>query len=145
MLPTLAIFWRRLRNAEVFRFAIAASIAAVVNLGSLYLATDIAGIPYLAGSVIAFVAGFAVAFVLHKWWTFRERSRERVSRQVLLSVLLKLVNFATYIGLIYVLVEWFSWWHIYAAMLAGAAIPIENFIAFKFVIFAESPVAARQR
>lgn len=133
--------WQRVQRTEVLRFALAASLAAVVNLGTLYLAADVLGVPYVLGSAVAFVAGFVVAFALHKRWTFRDRGGERLPLQVLLSLLLKGVNFATYVGLIYVLVEWFGWWHIHAALVAGAAIPLENFVAFKFLIFRrpESP------
>ncbi len=129
-----------LARYEMVRFALAASLAAVVNLGTLYLVADVIGINYLIGSSIAFVAGFAVAFVLHKWWTFQEKSRENVPHQVLLSILLKGINFVTYMGAIYLLVERWRLWHLYAAMIGGALIPIENFLAFKFVIFRPRPV-----
>ncbi|MFO1498242.1 MAG: GtrA family protein [Verrucomicrobiota bacterium] len=64
------------------RFVTAALIAALANLGTLYLTVAWWDIPYLIGAAIAFVAGFAVAFVLHKWWTFGERNRAAIPHQV---------------------------------------------------------------
>jgi putative flippase GtrA len=55
---------------KVFRYGVSGVSAAAVSLAVLYLTTDILGFWYLYGSVLGFLCGLAVSFILQKLWTF---------------------------------------------------------------------------
>jgi len=63
-------------HARVFRFLLSGGTALLTDLILLYLFTDLFGIWYVASAVAAFILAFMVSFLLHKFWTFGDHSRE---------------------------------------------------------------------
>ncbi|HID09561.1 TPA: glycosyltransferase family 2 protein, partial [Candidatus Micrarchaeota archaeon] len=72
----------RLSGYRPFRFAAVGSLGTVVNLGAMYLAYKVLGLPYVVGSVVGIEASITFNFTLHEGWTFRER-RWRLSSGIL--------------------------------------------------------------
>lgn len=72
----------RLSGYRPFRFAAVGSLGTLVNLGAMYLAYKVLGLPYVVGSVVGIEASITFNFTLHEGWTFRER-RWRLSSGIL--------------------------------------------------------------
>ncbi len=119
----------------VIRFLISGGTATAVNVGTLYVLTEFAGLWYILSSVVAFVLAFCVSFTMQKWWTFAERSTHRVGSQAGLYFAVALGNLGLNTLLLYVLVEWFGLWYVIAQLIASAIIAAESFLLYRFVIF----------
>ena len=68
---------------RVLKYLVTGAIGLSVNLG-VFRALYVLGVPYLAGSVAAFLVAMFVGFVLQKYWTFNDRAPERVRTQFML-------------------------------------------------------------
>lgn len=78
-------------KGRVVRFVVSGSLAAAVHISTLFLLARL-GVWYLAATTIGFCVAFTVSFSLQKWWTFKEKGRERTRRQLGYFFLLQVVN-----------------------------------------------------
>jgi putative flippase GtrA len=120
----------------LFKYVVSGGSSAVVNVGVLYLLTEYAHIHYLVSAVISFVFGFFISFLLQKFWTFQDRRKEGMHRQMAWYLLLSLANLFLNTTLIYLFVEYAHFWYVAAAVVTGALLAISNFFIYKHVIFA---------
>ena len=105
--------WRR-----VFRFGVAGTFAAAIDLGAFYLLTYRAGVWYLYASVFAFGVAFIASFLLQKFWTFADRSVERAHRQAGAYLALQLANVVVGMAILYIFVRVFGPWYFIGQCLA---------------------------
>jgi len=120
---------------RVFRFLLSGGTALSTDLVLLYLFTDIFGIWYLASAVAAFILAFGVSFMLHKFWTFGDHSREGIHMQIGIYFLVAVTNLILNTLLVYVFVEWSNLHYLFAQILASALIAIESFFIYQRFIF----------
>jgi len=77
---------------EFIRYFIASAIALVVDAGSLYLLTDVAGLPYLYSGAIAFILGLTIIYVLSVTWVFDRRVLRDPKAEFLLFAVIGIVG-----------------------------------------------------
>ena len=125
---------------KVFRFKLArylvsGAAAAVVSLGLLFILTDLFGLWYLYGSTIAFSLSVIVSFTLQKLWTFKnhEMHSKIVGTQAFFYTALAVVNLFLNAGIIFLLVEYASTWHILAQAMSGLLIAVSSFFAYHLI------------
>lgn len=128
----LLIFRHRVRLAK---YVISGGTAATVNIGFLYLFTDILNIHYLVSGVLSFILAFGVSFTLQKFWTFQNNNRELLHQQLVIYLIVSVSSLVVNTFLLYLLVDWFGLWYILAQIIAGGLIAIVNFFVYRFVIF----------
>ena len=126
---------QKLAEYRVARYLFSGGITVGVVLGSLYILTDIFGIWYLASSIISLVFGFALSFVLQKFWTFRDNTLHRVHIQFSLHILLSLANIGVNTALMYILVSVFGLWYISAQLITSGLLASMNYAIYKHSIF----------
>ena len=117
------------------KYVISGGTAAVVDLGLLFLLTEIAGIWYLLSAVIAFICSLFTAFLLHKFWTFREHSLHRITKQFVFFTLVALFNLGLNTLLLYLAVEVWHVWYLAAQFVIMGALAFMNFVINKTVTF----------
>ena len=122
-------------HTKIFRFLLSGSTAFGTDIIFLYLFTDIFGIWYLASAIIAFVFAFFVSFVLHKFWTFGDRSQEGMHMQMGAYLFVAVVNLSLNTLLVNLFVEQTGLHYIIAQILASALIAIESFFVYQRFIF----------
>jgi putative flippase GtrA len=118
---------------KVVRFLVAGGTATIVNLAILYVLTDIVGIWYLVSSALAFTLSFFVSFTMQKYWAFRNKDIEKVRSQLPMHLSLALINLVVDVVLVYVFVDIFGMWYLFAQILAAAVISLESFFAFRWI------------
>lgn len=103
---------------KFLKFAVIGGIGTFINLGILFIFTEILAIYYIVSEIIAFVASLTNNYFLNKRWTFRETIEEKVflkySKYFLICVLSLLIN----LSVLFILVELFSVWYIIAEIFA---------------------------
>ena len=129
---------------QVARFGISGVTALATNIAVLYVLNSIAGLWYLAASVIGFLAGFAVSFTLQKFWTFRDHSTDKIATQAVRYFLIVLFNLGLNTILVYLFVEYVRLLPIIAQIIAALIIAIEGFFAYRFLVFSSVAAPAQQ-
>ncbi len=117
------------------RFLIAGCTGAAVNLGLLYVLTDIVGLWYLLSSVLAFIVSFLVSFRLQKYWAFKEPSTHAISSQMLWYLVVALVNLGLNTLILFTCVEILHMHYMLGQVVAGAMVAVWNFFIYKYFIF----------
>ncbi len=123
------------KRRRVIRFIISGGTAASINLGLIYLFTDILGFWYLFSSASAFIFAFIVSFCLQKYWTFENKNKDILYKQLAIYLLLALFNLNVNTALMYILVDFFKIWYMLAQFFVTGLIALWNFTAYKFFIF----------
>ena len=73
---------------QFFRYLFVGGIAAVVNIGLLYVLTDFAHLHYIISNIISFIAGLVVNYILSKKFVFQEKTKiSRTKEFIIYSVI----------------------------------------------------------
>lgn len=122
-------------HTRIFRFLLSGGTALLTDLAVLYLFTDVFGVWYLASAVIAFIFAFFVSFLLHKFWTFGDHSREDFHTQMSMYFFITVINLALNTLLMYLLVEKIGLQYIVAQIAASALIAVGSFFTYQRFVF----------
>jgi putative flippase GtrA len=117
------------------KYVIAGGTAAAVDIGILYILTDLAHIWYLLSAVLAFAVAFVVSFTLQKFWTFRDRSTENLHAQAGLYLAVALFNLCLNTALMYLLVDIFDIWYVFSQIFVGIFIASFSFFIYRIFVF----------
>ncbi|MEK7575040.1 MAG: GtrA family protein [Patescibacteria group bacterium] len=127
------------KSWKVIKYLISGGTAAIVNLGLLYLFTDIFGVWYITSGIVAFAAGFIVSFVFQKFWTFTDKSTENIHIQASAYLVAGIVNLGLNTLSIYLFVTYAGFHYLLAQIVAGVIIACESFFVYKYLIFKKLP------
>ena len=119
--------------SRVVRFIISGGLATAANLVLLALFIRVFGFWYLPSSAAAFLLAFAVSFTLQKFWTFRDRTTDRVHLQAGAYFGILVINLLINTALVYGLVEYARLWPLVAQALASLLIACESFFLYRIV------------
>ena len=125
----------QLKNGVLQRYIFSGVTAVAADLFILYALTDFFHLWYLLSSVLALGVGFIVSFVMQKFWTFRNKSMERVHIQFTLHVLLSILNIGLNTVFLFGLVEYLSLQYILAQILSTSVLAGMNYFIFQKYIF----------
>jgi len=117
------------------KYIIAGGTAAAVDLGLLFVLTEIVGLWYLLSAAIAFVCSLLTSFLLHKFWTFRENSLRRMRKQFIFFTTLAFLNLGMDILLLYIAVDFLHLWYMAAQFVIMGGLALLNFVLNKTVTF----------
>lgn len=130
-----------LKHKQILKYLIAGSCGTFVNLALLYFFTDILLIWYLLSAVLAFILSFFVSFFLQKFWTFSDRDKQKIYRQMAAFLSVALANLVLNTLLMYLLVDSLEIWYMLAQFIISAFIAVESYLVYKFLIFNGQPGA----
>ena len=133
------------RYGIYMRYLVSGSTAAVVDLGLLYYLTHHGNLWYLYSAIIAFAASFVVSFIMQKFWTFRDKRStvQTIGAQGSLYFLIALVNLGLNTAFMYVFVDLFELWYMFAQVLAAGLVAISSFFIYRSFVFHQQ-TSARQ-
>lgn len=120
---------------RVLKFLLTGTIGLSVNLGTFHT-LYVLGVPYLAGSVGAFIVAMCVGFVLQKYWTFEEHTFGRAHTQFMLYVMLTLGNLGVNTLIVYVLVEYTGAHYLVAQTVGAGSVAFVSYFVYRRYIFA---------
>jgi putative flippase GtrA len=126
---------RRLSQHMLFRYIIAGGTAATVDIALLYGLNTLLGVHYLTAAIAAFIGAFCVSFVLQKFWTFRDGSRDRMHAQIGLYLCTSLFGLALNTLLMYLFVDKAHINVILSQVFAGAIVACCTFFLSRNFVF----------
>ncbi|MDD5072011.1 MAG: GtrA family protein [Patescibacteria group bacterium] len=128
----------------IVKYIISGGTAAVVDLGCLYIFTDVFGIWYVISASLAFVVAFLISFSLQKFWTFRDNGRKKIYRQISLYFIVGVVNLLFNAGGMYLLVDKFGIMYISAQIIMGILLGSGSFLIYNFIIFEKKRIERKK-
>ena len=98
------------------QFYIVGASGVLVNLGILYLLTDIGGFWYVASQIIAISVSITTNFFFNRFWTFSDSIKnQRTGEMYVKFIIVSLVGMGIQLGITYALVESFAVYYMFAA------------------------------
>lgn len=123
------------------KFLVTGVIMTVVNLGLLYLCTDIIGLWYMVSLYVSFAITVILNFIVQKYWTFHDAPRHSTGRRFGLFVLNAIVYLALNSLVLYLLVEYVHMWYLLAQAITIGILMIMNYTFYRLIIFKPDRVA----
>lgn len=120
-------------KGQIARFSIVGLSSAIIDFGLLYVLTDHFGLYYLLSATISFTIAAIYNFLLNRNWTFKSNGSHR--RQVPIFLGIALAGVTLNNGMMYLGVDHFGLWYIYAKIFATAVVTVWNFLGNKYVTF----------
>ncbi|MDO8528985.1 MAG: GtrA family protein [Nanoarchaeota archaeon] len=109
-------------------------IAALVDLGGLYILTEFAGINYLISAVFSYIGGMITNYSLNKVFNFKNKSK-KIAKQFGLFTLVALIGLGLNQLILWILVELAGIWYIWAKIISISLIMVWNFFGHKKLTF----------
>jgi putative flippase GtrA len=135
----------RERLVLFLRYAISGVTAVAIQVTGLYVWVSVLGLQaqYLWGVVIAYCIALLVAFLMQKFWTFRDHSRGMTAHHALWYVIISLGNLGLKTLILYTsqLVfeaygfDFFHGWYLIAQLFAIGVCTIVGFLLNWFITF----------
>ncbi len=128
----LRLSWEKREIYRILKFALVGLSGVFVNLGILWMLTDIVGFYYLLSAVFSIEASIISNFVMNDVWTFRDRKKkgfgEWLKRMAKFNVV-SLPSFPMQMVVMGVLKEFFGVYYLLAAFFGILIVFIWNFVA----------------
>jgi putative flippase GtrA len=117
-----------------FRYIVSGGTGACVQIGGIYVLHGIFGMWYVAASALAFVMAIVVSFLMHKFWTFKDR-RPEMSKQFVIFFIIAIINLGVDVIVIYGFVHGLHMWYLLAQILTSAIVALWSFFVYRLFVF----------
>jgi len=130
------LFFERTEDTKIqfFRYIFVGGVATIIDMGSLYVFTSMAGIHYLISAAIAFVFGVMANYLMSIVWVFKTTGNFK--REITLFVIIGLGGLILNEIIIWLLVEKVSLYYMIAKAIAVVIVLVWNFGMRKKFVFA---------
>lgn len=118
-------------------YAIFGVCTTLLNWASYYLFYNIAGIPNVPSTIIAWVLAVAFAFITNKLWVFESRSFEKkiLLHEIWTFTAARLATGILDVGIMYLTVDVLGWNSTLWKLLSNIVVIILNYVLSKLVVF----------
>jgi putative flippase GtrA len=141
----IKLFFRQFSNWKmVLKYGISGGVAVLVQMGTLVLLVERAGMEHLPAAAVAFIVSAFVAFAFQKFWTFRDHSLSRGHFQMASYLALAGVAFLLTMLLMYLFVDLLGLWYVLAQIVTIGLVTIVTFLTNKNIIFNRESVIFRK-
>lgn len=120
---------------KLVRFVISGGIATSVNILLVFILTEYFNLWYLLGASTGFGVAFLISFILQKFWTFQDKSKEGIHKQAVIFFITVIAGIAVNAILVYLFVENLKFHYLLAQITSGVLIAIANYFAYQKLVF----------
>ena len=120
---------------ELLKYTIASGIALVIDVGFLYLLTDIFGFHYLVSATISFSLGILSIYLLSISWVFDKRRFSEKRIELFLFVLIGVIGLVINAFCMYLFISLIGIYYLYSKALTALLVFSWNFGARKITLF----------
>ena len=120
---------------KIIRYIIAGGIATASNILILFVCVHYLHLWYLVGAAISFCSAVVISYLLQKFWTFKDYSKENMHKQFLNFFVYNLVMLGVNTLLMYFFVDIIKIWYILAQAISAFITAFINFIYFNKIVF----------
>ncbi len=130
-------FWWHQQIAKFHQFlkyCIGGGLAFFVDIVGLYVFTEFFGFWYILSATLSFILAAIFNYLYQRFITFKSQDKN-YTKQFILFVVIALVGLLINNSILYILVESFGIWYMFAKAFAAAIVLIWNFWANKKFTF----------
>ncbi len=128
-------FITQLTRWRVTRYLISGGLAAGVNLILLFILVHFFYVWYLLAAVLSYVSGVCVSFLMQKFFTFSDYSREKIRQQTTVYFTIQILNLGANTFFMYVSVDLLNIHYMISQVIIGGTIGIYSFFVYKHMVF----------
>jgi putative flippase GtrA len=110
-------------------------LAFVVDVGSLYLLVEFAGLHYLIAAAVAFLLGLVTNYCLSRLWVFDRRTLQNATAEFLIFAVIGVIGLGLNEVIIWFVREHIHFHYLVAKAISAGIVLIWNFGARKVVLF----------
>ena len=116
---------------QFFRYIFVGGIAAVVNIGMLYVFTDICNLHYLISNILAFILGLVTNYILSKRFVFQDDVSMSKSKEFALYAIIGVLGLGIDTLFMWIFTSVASLYYMISKLISTAIVFIWNFGARK--------------
>lgn len=116
---------------QFFRYIFVGGIAAVVNVGMLYVFTDIFNFFYVISNVLSFILGLIVNYLLSKKFVFQEETSISQTKEFVIYAIIGVIGLGIDTLLVWVFTEFICLYYMISKIISTLIVFIWNFGARK--------------
>lgn len=120
-------------SGRVGRFLVVGSLSVVTYYSLLYGLTEFAGVWYIASAIVAFAGYYFINFASQKYWTFKNKDKEALNRQLAQYTAMAMGNWIINTSLLYLLVEYLHLYYLYAQAGLTVLVSVIAYFCFKYI------------
>lgn len=120
---------------KIIRFLFSGAIGAGTNLFLLYIFTEYLDLYYVISVMISFVIATTISFIMQKFWTFKDNSKEVVHTQAIVFTIVSIINLCINTAIVYSIVEFGHLHYLIGQVCASIIVAFESFFIYKYFIF----------
>jgi putative flippase GtrA len=124
---------------------ISGGTATFVSAGMLYTFTHFLGLWYVISSVVSFLIGAFVSFLLQKFWTFYNHSLDKLHKQAWLYLLIMLANLALNTVLVFLLTDYLHIFYVASQIVTSIILASISFFAYRKLFVRDDLANATRR
>lgn len=133
-------FYRRLmKRKSIVKYLVAGAFTTVLDLFSLFMLHGVFHFGIVFSTTLAFIMSLWLSFYIQKVWTFNHHGHSRAARQAGLYFVAIFINLNLNAFAMHVLVTDWQIWYILAQIMVGAALSLESFFVYRFIVFRKHP------
>ena len=117
-----------------FGYILFGGIAALVDLGGLYIFTEFFGLYYLVSATLSYIGGMITNYSLNKVFNFKNKSK-KIAKQFGLFVFVALIGLGLNQLILWLLVEFAGLWYMLAKLISISLVMFWNFFGHKKITF----------
>lgn len=122
-------------SKQFIKFCLVGILNTLINLIIFFILTNIFHIYYLISAVFAFLAAVTNSFILNKTWTFKEKISQNTYNKYAKFFLVSIIALVINLLILYVLVEFFNVYNMFAQLIGIASNILINFFGNKLWTF----------
>ena len=116
---------------QFIRYFFVGGVAAVVNIGMLFIFTDVCHIYYLVSNIISFTLGLIVNYILSKLLVFQDKVSLSTSKEFIIYAIIGVVGLGIDTLLMSIFTDTFNIYYILSKIISTLLVFIWNFGARK--------------
>lgn len=120
---------------QLLRYAVVGGISFVVDYGSLWLLTEMAGVPYLWSAAIAFILGLTCNYILSTRWVFGESRIRNAWGEFAAFALIGVVGLCLNELIMYACTDGLGIHYMFSKIVSTGIVFFWNFLARRFIVF----------
>ena len=134
----LQIWWRKqiARYHQFLKYCVGGGLAFFVDIAGLYIFTEFCGLWYILSATLSFILAAVFNYLFQRFITFKSQDKN-YTKQFILFIIIALVGLLINNSILYILVEFFGLWYMFAKAFVASVVLIWNFWANKKFTFKE--------
>ncbi len=116
---------------QFIRYFFVGGVAAVVNIGMLFIFTDVCHIYYLVSNIISFTLGLIVNYILSKLLVFQDKVSLSASKEFIIYAIIGVVGLGIDTWLMSIFTDTFNIYYMLSKIISTLLVFIWNFGARK--------------